>query len=549
MADDSKKGFGPWSRVPHWDGSPQTWRRFKRDVSWWVSSLDLASTTKYNLAARFLLRQDGVARQRGEEFSPDELQYEPAEVVVDPETDERIELRPINYLAGVERLMQAWEAMTGHTDLDKRGDLRQQFYVDLQRKPNERVAEFATRFRSLVADLRAEGVQLHDNELGWWLKHKLGLDALRRQLLETALGGSEDYQLIEREVLRLFRDLHDNDPLRRRFDQPKLTVRRLFQHNRAPVSSTAAASSIRSNASTVSRPSTFRSSVSRQAHVTETVDEEVPEEPADMEAADEQGEAGAQLEEVLQAEAEILATELEAAEEEGIDPSLIQEFETGIESAAETLVTMREARQTLANVRKDRGYQKTGADGGKGGRKGQAQSRKQSGRHPCFDCGGTGHWAGDAECPTPGAGAAKKAGAKKVAKQVRITESENVANVTESMPSSLPMHDVLVVEEPPLDHDVLMVDRTPLSLEQALAENMARSTLIASRDTELPPDKELIGALDSACNSRVYGVGQVGSSTAFEGRSEEVEPFASWGLPSFARPRGIPHGLDRKSVV
>ena len=45
MAEDDK-GYGPWSRVPVWDGS-------------------------FNLAARFLLRQPGVARQRGEEITPD----------------------------------------------------------------------------------------------------------------------------------------------------------------------------------------------------------------------------------------------------------------------------------------------------------------------------------------------------------------------------------------------------------------------------------------------------------------------------------------------
>ena len=64
------------------------------------------------------------------------------------------------------------------------------------------------------------------------------------------------------------------------------------------------------------------------------------------------------LDEVLQAEAEILACELEEAENEGIDEDIIQNLETNIEAAAETLVTMREARQQLASVRKDRGYGK-----------------------------------------------------------------------------------------------------------------------------------------------------------------------------------------------
>ena len=32
----------------------------------------------------------------------------------------------------------------------------------------------------------------------------MGLDPLRRQLLETALGGVEDYDMVEAEALRLF---------------------------------------------------------------------------------------------------------------------------------------------------------------------------------------------------------------------------------------------------------------------------------------------------------------------------------------------------------
>ena len=87
MAEDDK-GYGPWSRVPVWDGSPITWRRFKRDVTWWLSSLDLSKTTGYNLAARFLLRQDGLARQRGEEFLPEDLAFVPVPKITDPETGE-----------------------------------------------------------------------------------------------------------------------------------------------------------------------------------------------------------------------------------------------------------------------------------------------------------------------------------------------------------------------------------------------------------------------------------------------------------------------------
>ena len=521
MTDEGEKGFGPWSRVPQWDGSPATWRKFRREVTWWISSIDLSSTTKYNFAARFLLRQEGIARQRGEEFTPDELKFKPEEVVEDPDTGESFQISPPDYLFGLNKLLDAWEGMNGRTALDKRGELRQTFYMDLQRKPGERVSEFATRFRSLVADLRAEGVVLHDNELGWWLKQKLGLDAIRRQLLDTAVQGSEEYGVIEAEILRLFRDLHDNDPLRRRFDQPKLTVRRLFQHQGrvgSSAASTTPSSSYRSTSqSSMSRPS-FKSGFSqRQVNVAEAEDElEGVAEEEDVGAGDDSGEAGVALEEVLTTEAEILATELEEAEQEGIDPAFLQELESGLENAAETLVTMREARQQLNTVRKDRGYGKAAPKTGPVKKSNpQTQMRKSSGKFPCFDCNMPGHWAGDPECSMPGAGLGKKAMAAKrnnQTKQVRIAEaapSEPAGNSTLVAEAGvgLPMHDILAVEQPTLDHDVLVVaaGSEALSLDQALRQNVSQSVLVAGNSNSIPQDKELVGALDSACNRTCAG--------------------------------------------
>lgn len=185
MAEDEKSGsYGSWSYVPTWDGSPQTWRHFKREMQWWLSSLDLTSTTKYNLAARWLIRQSGVVRQRGEEFLPDELSHQPEVTAIDPQSGESVVITAADPLAGINRLMQALEEMTGRSALDKRGELRGQFYNELHRRAGERISEFCTRFRVLVSELRAEGVALPNGELGWFLKEKLGLDPLRKQLLK-----------------------------------------------------------------------------------------------------------------------------------------------------------------------------------------------------------------------------------------------------------------------------------------------------------------------------------------------------------------------------
>jgi len=88
MSDDKDNGGGgSWYKVPVWDGSPQTFRAFKKEMAWWTQSLDLQSTKKYNLAARWLLRQSGIVRQRGEEFDPQDLAFKPAVVTNDPADD------------------------------------------------------------------------------------------------------------------------------------------------------------------------------------------------------------------------------------------------------------------------------------------------------------------------------------------------------------------------------------------------------------------------------------------------------------------------------
>ena len=60
-------------------------------MAWWTSSLNLEDTKKYNLAARWLLRQTGAVRARGEEFQPNELEYYRKEVsTIDPLTNEKV---------------------------------------------------------------------------------------------------------------------------------------------------------------------------------------------------------------------------------------------------------------------------------------------------------------------------------------------------------------------------------------------------------------------------------------------------------------------------
>ncbi|OLP96995.1 Major facilitator superfamily domain-containing protein 6 [Symbiodinium microadriaticum] len=198
MAEEDKTASA-WYKVPTWDGSPLTWRAFEKEMQWWVSSLDLEATRKYNLAARWLLRQQGVVRQRGEEFTPKELEFQREVKTTDPDGVEIVVVQE-DLLAGLNKLLKALETINGKTPLDRKGELRNQFYLGLQRRAGERPADFMSRFRSLTSELRAEGIALPAAELGWFLREKLGLDPLRKQLLETALQGRENYEDVETEV-------------------------------------------------------------------------------------------------------------------------------------------------------------------------------------------------------------------------------------------------------------------------------------------------------------------------------------------------------------
>ena len=61
-------------RIPVWDGQPHTFRKFLRDMAWFLEGEDITRIT-YNLAARVVQRQVGTVRRRGEEFDPTELRH------------------------------------------------------------------------------------------------------------------------------------------------------------------------------------------------------------------------------------------------------------------------------------------------------------------------------------------------------------------------------------------------------------------------------------------------------------------------------------------
>ena len=167
MADDEKKeerGFD--SYIPVWDGRSDSLRDFKRSVTWWLSSIDLKKTTDFNLAARFAMRQKGSARLRALEFDPKDLEYKPAKKELNVETGMEEDI-PAQYDYGIQRILSSWEEMVGRTALDRKGELRERFYMTLKRGPSESIPNFAMRFRTLVGEMKAEGVNVDlQNKLG-----------------------------------------------------------------------------------------------------------------------------------------------------------------------------------------------------------------------------------------------------------------------------------------------------------------------------------------------------------------------------------------------
>ena len=475
MADNKDESTSSWYKVPTWDGSPLTWRSFRREMDWWVSSLDLEGTRKYNLAARWLLRQTGVVRQRGEEFTPKELEYQKEMRGRDDEGNETV-LVEEDLLAGLHKLLASLEEINSLTTLDKRGELRNLFYQQLGRRPGERVSEFCSRFRTVVADLKQEGVKIPDSELGWFLREKVGLDPLRKQLLDTALEARRNMPSSRRRSSGFSRTCtRATRSLRRLVCRSSSGRGGPLLGSSSSVASRFTSSSYRSpsarSSSATSTPrAPFRPQLGRQANVAEAEDEEgKAEDYNEDEGHSDEEPAG--LEEVLQTEAEALAAEIEELAEEGADDELIGGLEASVEAGAEALVSMREARSRLQQVRKDRGYQAPG--GAPAGKKGTtAASRKASGKHPCFDCGEHGHWAGE--------------------RQAKIAEHE--AQVIEYEIPASPTAATAV-------HEVLTIDHLPL--DEALAHGALVSSPATPSAQHLEGDG--IGALDSACNRTCAG--------------------------------------------
>ena len=184
----------------------------------------------------------------------------------------------------------------------------------------------------------------------------MGLDTLRVQLLDAALRGRESYEEVEGECLRLFRDLHSEDPLHRQKATERAPLLNRFLNQSQGSASSSYRTSLPSSGGSSFGSRSFKSSSfsggsqrsfkptpkapPRSALVTEGPVEEIAEGEEDEEelVPDHPDQIGPALEEVLTAEAEVLAAEIQALEEEGLEPDVLEALESGVEQAAESCV-------------------------------------------------------------------------------------------------------------------------------------------------------------------------------------------------------------------
>ena len=78
----------------------------------------------------------GSRAPKGGRVSPKDLEYQPEVRTTDPEGGE-IVVTTEDAFAGVNKLLKALEGINGKSALDRKGELRNQFYLSLQRNPGE----------------------------------------------------------------------------------------------------------------------------------------------------------------------------------------------------------------------------------------------------------------------------------------------------------------------------------------------------------------------------------------------------------------------------
>ena len=270
MTSSTGEERSAYDRVPVWDGTPSTYRRFETAVEWWLEAENL--DVPYSLAARLTQRLRGPARARAEEFKPHELRpirswyskfpsaprpipdprhQRPEGRLLRPDDDdaasvisvhsaptpgdeprrrtrsrgaqrddafpETVAVVPrdesyVNLRFGIDTLMDAMKVVAGvgARDMQRtKAELLDSFHGELfKRKAGQSILDWNTDFRKMLVRLKEAQVIISPEEAGWKLKHRMGLSQGRMELLDVATGSSLDPEIIQLHSERLFRSIH-----------------------------------------------------------------------------------------------------------------------------------------------------------------------------------------------------------------------------------------------------------------------------------------------------------------------------------------------------
>lgn len=84
----------------------------------------------------------------------------------DPDTGADVVTTAGDPFAGLRKLMKALEDSMGRTEMDRKAELRKQFYQHIRRAAGERISACCTRYQTLIGEMRREGINLPAGELG-----------------------------------------------------------------------------------------------------------------------------------------------------------------------------------------------------------------------------------------------------------------------------------------------------------------------------------------------------------------------------------------------
>ena len=225
---EHETGHTAFSRIPTWDGNPQTWWKHKQDVELWLEGEDLE--VKYSIAARMVQRLTGTARIRANLLEVEALRPQRPVAAIPAVTEGstiingEVPAVQANWRRGIDYLLLDLEKMPGIPKVVRTGNQRSWFYKTLSRRPGESMANWLTRFRAGLKRCADEGVLMNDQEdLGWWLVEKSLLSKERKERLMSRVDGDYKYAEVEAEMLAIFPDIHVGEGRTAQYDsrQPR----------------------------------------------------------------------------------------------------------------------------------------------------------------------------------------------------------------------------------------------------------------------------------------------------------------------------------------